>query len=198
MTSTKNSEEVLDLLIEWLDSGMSYTGNIVADPEWLEWPNAAEEFKAFSAEYPDIELWVERLDVQDENSHIVKYKNGQETKRPMQLDKAEAVTMIENTEMQTFDLSDDLAEAGKLFALLLQDWQKSNSDDEFLDWIAERIRFDTGTKMPMISGFCFGNGDAYFSKQEDAEVYCQNTYGMSVSELYSDASDEVYHTDWYQ
>lgn len=75
-------------------------------------------------------------------------------------------------------------------------WERNGCRGSFEEHVDDVLRFDTNTGLPMVGGWVFGEGDAYFASESDAEAYCLATYGYSISELYTDEGAEVYYTEW--
>ena len=78
-------------------------------------------------------------------------------------------------------------------------WSQHDRDMTLGEYVEDVVQIDTKTSLPMVDGWCFFGGEAYFQKEEDAEAYCQERCGCTIQELYDDPedSDAVYWTEWY-
>ena len=78
-------------------------------------------------------------------------------------------------------------------------WSQHDRDMTLGEYVEDVVQIDTKTSLPMVDGWCFFGGEAYFQNEGDAERYCQERCGCTIQELYDDPedSDAVYWTEWY-
>ena len=185
----KNSEETLEKLAAWLDENSECGGLIVFDPQWAYWPNSNEDLIAFSLENPELTVWL-KSEVDDKaDFNLYRYQNGKESCVNLVMSDEMAISRIENIPCLENPVSG-------IFSQLHSRWLNTGMEKDFWEWAEHRFRMDSKTHLPIVSGWCFGNGEAYFGQQEDAEAYCQQQYGGSIAEMATDDSDEIYHTNW--
>ena len=185
----KNSEETLEKLAAWMDENSECSGLIVFDPQWASWPNSNEDLIAFSLENPEWPVWLKSEGEDTGDLGISRYQNGK-------LDYVSLVMSDEVAINQMESIPSLVNPVSGIFAQLHSRWLNTDKEEDFWEWAEHRFRMDSKTHLPIVSGWCFGNGEAYFAGQEDAEAYCQKQYGGSIAEMASDDSDEIYHTNW--
>ena len=186
----KNSDVLLKKLADWMDEHGDCAGAIVFDPQWANWPNCNADLIAFTLENPECPVWLKSEGENTGDLGIYRYQNGKEEYVSLLMSDEMAIQQIEGRSCSVMPVSD-------MFQDLHARWLSTDTENDFWEWAEHRFRLDSKTHLPIVVGWCFGNGEAYFGQQEDAEDYCQNQYGCSIAEMASDDSDEVYHTSWY-
>ena len=185
----KNSEETLEKLAAWMDENSECSGLIVFDPQWAYWPDCNQDLIAFSSENPELVIWLKSEGEDTGDLNIYRYQSGKEACVSLVMNDDVAINQIEQTPCLLNPVS-------IVFEHLHSRWLNSGAEEDFWEWAEYRFRMDSKTKLPIVSGWCFGNGEAYFGQQEDAEAYCKQQYGGSIAEMATDDSDEIYHTNW--
>ena len=86
-----------------------------------------------------------------------------------------------------------------LFEMLVA-WQTheiAGNSGDFSEFISDGLRFDSKTGLPMTRGWVVDSGAYYLADIEDVEALCQELWGETLDEAYSDNEDYVYYTEWF-
>ena len=97
---------------------------------------------------------------------------------------------IENKYPITFE---QLQHATETLHAIQKDIMNGKFTGNLSDFIEERLRIDTGSGLPISNGWIVDDGEAYFHLEEQAENYCQETYGCSLADM---DTDYTYYTEF--